>query len=158
MKPIKSAITILMCLLLFGCGHSKHIAVQQEHNIYRFIDKVRWYDSTVIVKLPLERVKDIVPTYNLLHMETSLAVAEARLDTASHSLVGEMWNKDEIPTQIRWKERVVYRDSIVTVKEEIPVEVVRERVKYPKTYWILLAFFLGILGLTGYRIYRKFRI
>ena len=128
---------IVSCLLLSGCGHGKVMTVN-EHDIYRFVDRTIWHDSLYILPLPQEKVKDIVPDYGLLHMETSLAVAEAHVE--EDRLIGEMWNKETLPETIRWKERIVYRDSIRTVEKEIPVEVERLVTRYPKSYWVLLAY------------------
>ena len=94
-----------------------------------------------------------------LNMETSLASAKAYLDTANKKLNGEIRNKDtSIPYQIKWKERIVYKDSIVYQKEEIPVPVEVVKTKHPKYEWILWVWsILSLLGLAAL-IYLKFFI
>ena len=83
-----------------------------------------------------ERYVDIASVYDTLHLETSYAEATAYIDTSYRALKGTIENKDNVPvkTQIKWKEKIVYRDSIRTVEKEVPVEVIKEVKVYPKTY------------------------
>ena len=100
---------------------------------------------------------DIVKPLDTLKLETTYAKAEAYLDTANTVLRGTIENKSDAPvkTQIKWKEKIVYRDSIVT--KEVPVEVTKEVIKYPKTYWWFMAMSIAALVYIIIKVYLKFK-
>lgn len=50
---------------------------------------------------------------------------------------------DSILIKYKYLEKTVYRDSIAV--KEIPVEVVKEKLVYPKSYWWMLGSLIGIL-------------
>ena len=110
-----------------------------------------------ITYLDKERYVDVVKPLDTLKLETSYAKAEAYLDTANVVLRGSIENKPDVPVkiQIKWKEKIVYRDSIVT--KEIPVEVTKEVTKYPKTYWWFMGFSILALVYLGLKLYLKFK-
>lgn len=126
---------------------------------YNYIDSVRFVDSLIEVPVYKEYYKDYADMLDTLNMETSLASAKAYLDTANKKLNGEIRNKNTtIQYQIKWKERIVYKDSIVYQKEEIPVPVEVVKTKHPKYEWILWVWsILSLLGLAAF-IYLKFFI
>ncbi|MBQ3414539.1 MAG: hypothetical protein IJH39_04160 [Clostridia bacterium] len=92
-----------------------------------------------------------------LNLETSLAAAKAYLDTTNKKLAGEIKNKDtSIPYQIKWKEKIVYRDSLVYKEKEIPVPYEMPVKFVPKFYkFCLIWFIVSVLGLAAF-IYIKF--
>ena len=128
-----------LLLLTFGCGVTKK-AVQIEHvTETHYVDSTRWHDSTIYYIVPIERYRDYTSLLDTLKLETSLAKAEAYVDTTNNTLKGSIENKkDSLKTVIKWKERIVQKDSLVY--KEVPVEVEKEVTKYPKTYW----WFMGI--------------
>lgn len=93
-----------------------------------------------------------------LKLETSYAKAEAYLDTANTVLRGTIENKSDVPvkTQIKWKEKIVYKDSIRIVEKEVPVEVIKEVKVYPKTYWLFMAISIAALAYIILKVYLKF--
>ena len=153
---------LAVCLFISGlflpsCGVVHHCKPIKEETIVHYIDSISWHDSTVISYLTKERYVDIVKPLDTLKLETSYAKAEAYLDTANTALRGSIENKPDVPvkTQIKWKEKIVYRDSIVT--KEVPVEVIKEVTKYPKTYWWFMAISIAALVYIIIKVYLKFK-
>lgn len=134
----------VLLLLAFGCGVTKK-TIQIEHvTETHYIDSTRWHDSTIYYVVPVERYRDYTSLLDTLKLETSLAKAEAYVDTTNNTLKGSIENKkDSIKTVIKWKEKIVQKDSLVY--KEVPVEVEKEVTKYPKSYW----WFMGFTLLTG---------
>ena len=139
-----------------SCGGTKYIPVKEQTIIHQ-IDSIAWHDSTIVTYLEKERYVDIVRPLDTLRLETSYAKAEAYLDTTYKALRGTIENKDTpVKTQIKWKEKIVYRDSIQT--KEGPVEVVKEVTKYPKSYWWFMGISVLALIYIGIRVYLKFKL
>ena len=89
-------------------------------------------------------------------METSLAEAKSYLDTTNRVLRGEIKNKKGITNEVHYKDRIVYKDSIIT--KPYPVEVTKE-VKihpwYERILWVMSAIGLIFMVLLTLKIYRK---
>lgn len=136
-------LTVLL-LLTLGCGVTKK-TIQIDHiTETHYVDSTRWHDSTIYYIVPIERYRDYTSLLDTLKLETSLAKAEAYVDTTNNTLKGSIENKkDSLKTVIKWKERIVQKDSLVY--KEVPVEVEKEVTKYPKSYW----WFMGFTLLTG---------
>jgi hypothetical protein len=156
MQRLISIIAALL-LLLVSCS-PRHLS-QRDSTVIRYIDSIAWHDSTIISYLTKERYVDIVNPLDTLKLETTYAKATAYLDTANTVLKGSIENKDvPIETKIKWKEKLVYRDSIQIKEVEVPVEITKEVVKYPKSYWWFMGIsILTVLGLA-LKIYLKFKL
>ena len=152
----KFAIILPLILLLTCCGTIKKVPIT-EKIIYRQIDSITWHDSTIYHHIPVEKIVDIVPTYDTLRLETSIAKSEAYIDTLTHSLKGSLENKkDSIKTIIKWKEKIIIKDSLIT--KEVPVEVIKE-VKYVPTWaWISLIVNIIVGLFIVFKLYLKFKI
>ena len=89
-------------------------------------------------------------------METSVAESDASIDSLGmlhHTLVNK---KDSLKREIKYVDKIVYRDSITT--KEVPVEV-KVPVRYiPKFYQFTFAFFGIFVLFIVVKIIRKFRI
>ena len=83
-------------LLLASCGVCRR-APENNTNI-RYVDSLVLRDSIVYVELPKEKDAAVVRLSDTLHMETSIAKAEAYVDTATNSLCGKVVNK-ELPLE-----------------------------------------------------------
>lgn len=140
--------------MLLGCRTIKEIPV--EHRIeYTYIDSLRIKDSTVYY--PKERIVDVVPAYDSLKMETSLAEARAWVDTTTHTLKGSIENKEGVQYKYIFKDKIQYRDSLVYKEVPVPVEVEIVKTKYPAIFWWLLGWcILSIAGIVLF-IYAKIR-
>lgn len=145
-------------LMLISCGITRPCH-QKEETIINVKDSIAWHDSTIFTYLTKERYVDIRSIYDTLHLETSYAKAEAYVDTTYKGLKGTIENKSDVPvkTQIKWKEKIVYRDSIRTVEKEVPVEVIKEVKVYPKTYWWFMAISIAALVYIILKVYLKFK-
>lgn len=158
------AFILSICLLLSpiflpSCGVVHHGKPIKEETVVHYIDSIRWHDSTVVSYLTKERYVDIASVYDTLHLETSYAEATAYIDTSYRALKGTIENKSNVPvkTQIKWKEKIVYRDSIRTVEKKVPVEVIKEVKVYPKTYWLFMAISIFALAYIILKVYLKFK-
>lgn len=137
--------------IISSCGTTKYIYLPGE-------TKIEYRDSTVykdsIEYRPVEVIKEIVPELDTLKLETSLARAEAYVDTTNRVLRGKIENKAGISTKIQYREKIVYRDSLI--REPYPVEVVKE-VKthfwYEKILWFLSAISIVIIIISILKIY-----
>lgn len=154
-SPIrKLAKTAALLCLWWGVLSCSPKVVPVETKIeYNYIDSLRVRDSIVIV--PQERVVDIVPAYDTLTLEIEAAKSRAWVDTNLHMLRGDIESKEAVKYKYVEKERLVYRDSLVT--QEIPVPVEVEKKVIPKLFWWLLGWFLLTL-LAGFAyIYLKIK-
>ena len=153
---MKKLAIVSTLFLVISCGICKRSVPPTTTTIINVKDSVAWHDSTIYTILPVERYRDFGELLDTLKLETSLAKANAYVDTTKNILVGSIENKkDSLKTAIKWKERIVYRDSLVT--KEVPVEVVKEVTKYPKSYWWFLGF--SLLGVVYFalKIYLKLK-
>ena len=163
-----------MCLSLVSlsflnsCGATKHAHLKDNINIATrdsiiIKDSIKIIDSIIYVQIPREKIMDIIKQIDTSVLETSIAKSIAYVDTNSLMIVHSLENKDTVISERvvyknRYieKEKIVYRDSIET--REIPVEVIVEKTKYPKSYWYLLGFAILVIGFIAIRIYLKFKI
>lgn len=152
-------ISLATAVLMLGCATIRPVPVETTTNVQTTVrDSVRWKDSTIYVKVPIERYVDVVPVYDTLRLETSLAKADAYVDTTTHTLKGHLENKrDSIRTVIKYRDRVIetVRDSLVVTEKPIEVEVpVRYVPKWCR--WLLGLNILTIIAL-GIKFYLHFR-
>ena len=154
MKKILCLTALL--LLSFSCGSLKKAVVVEHVTETHYVDSTRWHDSTVFYTIPVERYRDYASLLDTLKLETSMAKAKAYVDTTNNTLRGSIENKkDSLRTVIKWKERIVKRDSLVY--KEVPVEVTKEVTKYPKSYWWLLGFSILAVVYVAIKIYMKLK-
>ena len=141
-----------------GCGTTHHTPSTDTQVHYEIRDSIRYIDSLVPVPIPVERIVDVVPVYDTLKLETSVAMAQAYVDTTTHTLRGSIQNKkDSIKTIIKYKEHIVveYRDSVSV--QTIPVEVPVIKKVVPSWCWWLLGLNILILILFAIRLYLKIK-
>lgn len=139
-------IIIIISLIIYlpiSCGTTKYVYLPGE-------TKVEYRDTTIykdsIQYTPIEVVKEIVPDIDTLTMSTSLAEAKAYLDTTNKVLRGEIKNKKGITNEIHYKEKIVYKDSIVT--KPYPVEVQVEKIITKKPWYFGIVAFFSLIGLA----------
>ena len=136
-----TTITILVILstifAVWSC--SPKIYPPSTNTAVHVVDSVAWHDSTVLHHINQYHVIDLVPMLDTLKIETDLAESVSYLDTASRTLRGHLNNKDiDIPVKIKWKEKIVYKDSIVTKEIPVPYETIKEVKVIPSFFWICL--------------------
>lgn len=161
------AIVSVFILSIMGCGSIKQVPITNTtETVYRdsliLRDSTRYIDSVIYVQVPREKVMEIISQIDTSYLETSVAESVAYVDTNSLMIVHSLENKDTVlKEKIVYKDRyitetkIVYRDTIQV--KEIPVEVEVEKIKYPKTYWWLLGFFVIVVGMFIVKIYFKFK-
>lgn len=142
--------------VLFTACSPKIVYVPGETRI-EYRDTTIFHTDTVSIDVPVEVIKEVVPSMDTLFMETSVASAWAAVDTVTTTLKGELRNKPiSLEKEIVYKERLVYRDSIVT--KPYPVEVEKE-VRYVPWIVKILAWFGGLsLVAVVLFILRKFGV
>ena len=139
-------------LLLVSCGTPKYITVTEKEYIK---DTVLIKADTVKVEIPKEVVVNVVPQLDTLKMETSVAEAEAYLDTLTQTLKGQIKNKK---TELQKEIQVVEKTKFVERKVEVPVpyEVVKK--KTPRWAWWLLTIDACLLVGFLLKLKSKFRL
>ena len=147
---------VYMFLLITACSTIKNIPVKEQTiTKVEIRDSVRIKDSTVVI--PIERIVDIVPDYDTLYLETTMAKAKSYIDTNYHVLKGSIENKSGFQYRTVYKDRVIEKVDTVQVYKEIPVEVIKEVKVIPKSYWFFLISFIITLALIIFKIFWKFK-
>lgn len=148
---LKYFLVVLFFILPVGCCGTKKtkqipVVITPKEEVKTIIrDSVVIRDSIRII--PVERVKDIVPSYDTLNMETSIAKSSSWVDTTTHTLQGVIENKKQTTIQTKVIEKIVERVDTVKIYEPQPYEVIKE-VKYiPKIYKYSMRFSIVILVL-----------
>lgn len=148
----------LICLvlafygLLIGCSTQKYLP---SSNI-KIIAKDSLVVHTELVSIAIPNESHSIITKSKSHLETSVAISDAEIDSLGllhHTLVNK---KDSIKTKIQYVDKIVYRDSIEV--KEVPVEVEKPVPYVPKFYKFTFAFFVIFVLFIVVKIIRKFRI
>ena len=146
----KPYLLILVAIMLSACGTPKYITVKEKEYIK---DTVLIKADTVKVDIPVEVKVNVVPELDTLKMETSVAEAEAYLDTLTNTLKGTLKNKK---TELKKEIQTIEKTKFVERKVEVPVPYEVVKTKVPRWAWVLLAFNVSIL--IGFLIRLKFRL
>lgn len=137
----------LLCLILAfyglisGCSSPRYISSSNTRIVSK--DSLVIHTELISVALPLESHSII--TKKKSHLETSVAVSDAEIDSLGllhHTLANK---KDSLKREIQYVDKIVFKDSIIT--KEVPVEV-KVPIRYiPKFYqftfilfWIIVLF------------------
>lgn len=122
--------------LISGCSSPRYISSSNQRIVSK--DSLIVHTELVSIALPLESHSII--TKKKSHLETSLSVSDAEIDSLGmlhHTLVNK---KDSLKREIQYVDKIIYRDSIEV--REVPVEV-KVPVRYvPKFYQFTFAFFV----------------
>ena len=128
--------------LISGCSSPRYISSSNMRIVSK--DSLVINTKLVSVAIPIENHSIVTPTKKS-HLETSVAESDASIDSLGllhHTLVNK---KDSLKREIKYIDKISYRDSIVT--KEVPVEI-KVPVRYiPKFYqftfmlfWIFVLF------------------
>lgn len=128
-------------LMMTGCGGTRYIPVESTETVR---DTVILKPDTVRVEIPRERVVEVVPQLDTLNMETSVASAQAYLDTLTRTLRGTLKNK---PVELKKEIQTIERTKFVERKVEVPVPYEVVKTKTPRWAWVLLLINLVLAGL-----------
>lgn len=147
MKPLHFlTVLILFCLLLSGCGTTKYVPVKETEYVR---DTVILKADTVRLTIPVEKIVEVVPAMDTLRMETSVAEAEAYLDTLTQTLKGQLKNKK---TELKKEIQTIEKTKFVERKVEVPVEVLKWKYRIPHWVWFSLGFNMLFLLILILRI------
>jgi len=156
MKQITTIILVIL-LAFFAVQCSPKHFPPSTTTVVNVVDSIAWHDSTVVSYITKERIVDVVNPLDTLKLETEYAKAEAYLDTTNRVLKGSLENKSDVPvkTVIKWKEKILYKDSLVTKEVPVPYEVTKEVKVIPKFFWICLIIIIGELVWVFWKAYKK---
>ena len=146
---MKKITTCLLIAVLFSACSPKIVYVPTNTDTHiEYRDSVIYKVDTLKIPVPVETIKEVVPPMDSLKMETSVAEAKAWIDTSTNTLKGEMKNKKTELSQpkIVYKEKTVYRDSLITKEVSVPVEV-EKKVPFVPFPWKFLSV-IGILAIA----------
>lgn len=146
---MKKITTCLLIAVLFSACSPKIVYVPTNTDTHiEYRDSVIYKVDTLKIPVPVETIKEVVPQMGVLEMETSVAEARAWVDSTTKTLKGEMKNKktELSQPQVIYKERTVYRDSMITKEVPMPVEV-EKKVPYVPFPWRFLSV-IGILAVA----------
>lgn len=154
---MKKIAIFTLFLLFMGCAATKPAVVQSKEEVKAILrDSVVIRDSIVIT--PIERIVDIVPQYDTLHLQTSLAKSKAWVDTTTHSLRGEITNKEQ--TQNKNRIEVKYVNRVDSVFNEKPIPYPNPVPYVPKVYkwslWFSIIVLLVVFGTIIWKLKRWF--
>ena len=153
MKKIFTIVSIL--IFLTSCSCFKNVPREEIHYVQKDSTILKIVDSVRII--PVERYVDIVHSYDTLKLETSLAQAEAFVDTNTHTLKGKIENKKGLEKCVKIVEKYVEKCDTIYVKVPVTVEV-EKPVKYiPKFFWGTLVYAVLLTLLFAVKFYLKLR-
>lgn len=144
---MKHLLITLPVLILLSCSKCNYPV--QEKIVTKEVIRTEHILDTVLVSLPVE-YKEVFKQ-DSSYLESSVAWSSAVVGdngTLHHILS----NKEELPVQVVHEVKEVIRDSVVEVK--VPYEVVKEKVRYPKMFWIMLFVIIFIIGSKVYKLFK----
>lgn len=151
---------LTVILSVCACGTVKYVPVEAKTDSV-YVEKIIEHLDTIFVDIPVE-VKDIITYADSSHLETSVAVSDAWVDSLSifhHRLQNkaDLQLKKEVPRKDKVIEKVVYKEVPVIKEVEVPVKYVPDYYKRVNTgFWILLSMLILIVGWKIFKIVRKF--
>lgn len=138
---------LLFPLVFAACSTVKYVPVETVKEVH-VRDSVYLRDTVVRVELEKARISDFVDVTDTLVLSDGYSRSTAFLDTTRAVLRGSIETiKPYIEKPVQVKEKIVYRDSIITKDVPVPVEV-EKHVKYVPFLVKLLAW-IGALALIA---------
>lgn len=151
-KKFLTCLILAFYALLTGCSTPKYLP---SSNI-RITAKDSLVIHTELVSVAIPNESHSIITKKRSHLETSVAVSDAEIDSLGllhHTLVNK---KDSIKTKIQYVDKIIYRDSIEV--QEVPVEVKVPVPYIPKFHQFTFIFFLGFVLFIIVKVVKKFVI
>lgn len=146
-------ILLILALFLFGCTTTKYVPIQG-NKIVEIRDSLVEIRDTIIVNIPFEVEKNIIPCKDTSRVETSLAISIAYLDTTSNKLVHNIKNK-QTPYSVPIDKFVKVEYEKVIEEEQVPFEVVKEVPYIPAVFWYLLAWTILTVIYITLKLFKK---
>lgn len=140
-KAIKYLIFVTTLLLLSGCCVPKVVIQRDTIKYVKTEYKEILKDTTIYVTLPSESVSVTTKdTTSTLKIKTAISTAEVNKGFLTHSLESNPHYKPE--AEIKYRDIIRVKDSIVFVNNEVPVPVEKEL-----TSWQKALISLGYVGI-----------
>lgn len=147
---IPTLLILAIGLLMVSCKTTTQIPVQTvEKVVYK--DTVFYVHDSILVEVPFEKVKEILPIIDTSHLKTSLAESIAYIDTANRKLYHTLEQKGEVKIVYDTIVKFQYIDKII--EKEVPVEVEIIKYKRDALFWWLLGWALFCLLLIGLKLF-----
>lgn len=127
-----------------SCTITKYVPIKETEYI-TVRDTTVLRDTTIKYKIERERYSDYADLLDTLTLSTDYATSRSYIDTTANKLRGTIESKPEKEVEIQWKEKTVYRDSVVYKEKPYPVEV-EKKIKYVPFFTKVLAW-VGALSL-----------
>ena len=146
---MKKILSLVLIAFVFGACSPKIVYVPTNTDTHiEYRDSVIYKVDTLKIPVPVETIKEVVRQMGVLEMETSVAEARAWVDSTTKTLKGEMKNKktELSQPQVVYKEKIVYRDSLITKEIPVPVEV-EKKVPFVPFFWKFFSV-IGILAVA----------
>lgn len=145
---MKHLFILFPVLILLSCGKCNYPV--QEKIVTKEVIRTEHILDTVLVSLPVE-YKEVFKQ-DSSYLESSVAWSSAVVgdNGVLHHILSN--KEEELPVQVVHEIKEVIRDSVVEVK--VPYEVVKEKVRYPRTYWLFLIILIFILGSKIYKLFK----
>lgn len=144
-------------VLTYSCSPIKYVPVEHEKET-NIKDSIIYNIRDSITVIPVERIVDIVPQYDTLTLETSLAKAKAYVDTTLHVLRGNIENKETFTQHTQKEEKEKIKVKYIFEEKPIPYKVEVTKVKHPayeKWLWLIV---VASLAYFGIKLKKKFKI
>lgn len=157
-KEIFVVVFALALVMLQSCGPAK-VVVQRDTTIVTKTEYIeRWRDSIIEVPVTPDSVAVAVrDTSSHLAIKEAISDASIKDGVLTHSLYTNPSYAPSVAVKVKEVEKV--RDSLVFIKEEVPVEVERELSWWQQTMirlgYVLLAILVGALGWYAIKIFLK---
>lgn len=154
---------VIWCFILIitaSCSIFKPVVVRDSTiTSIHYVDSINYIDSTIFIPIYKEYYRDYSDLLDTLNLETSLAQAKAYIDTTDKKLKGEIQNKDtQIPYKTKYKEKITYKDSLVYVKQDVPVYVEKIKKVVPSWCLWLLSIDVAFLLVAAFFLLKKLKI
>ena len=124
---VPTLLILAIGLLMVSCKTTTQIPVQTVEKIV-YKDTLVYVHDSVLIEIPFEKVKEVLPVIDTSYLRTSLAESVAYIDTANRKLYHSLEQKGEVKIVYDTIVKFSYIDKII--EKEVPVEV--EIIKYKR--------------------------
>jgi hypothetical protein len=146
MKYLKIILlSLLACLAITSCNLKRitQVPLQTVEKIV-YKDTVVYVRDSITVKVPYEKVKEVIALMDTSIIKTSVAESVAYVDTAKRKIHHTLTQKGDIKSKVDTIVRVQYVEKIVEKDVYVPTEVIKY--KRDALFWCLAGWaFLCIL-------------
>ena len=146
----------MAALLLVSCSHKVYPVAVTDSVRVEYRDRIMKVVDTAFVEIPSIR-EDIITIDTVSHLENQYAESYAAVSDGLlyHSLHTKPQTIAK-PVEVQ----VLVHDTIKIASSTnyVPVEVQVEKVRYPKSYWLMLGIILLAIMLAASRLLGKFKL